>query len=194
MNRKNLPPLPETDIAVLGLLMEKPSYGYEIEQRVESRGMRAWTRIEQSSIYNSLKRLERNGLVRSERKETRGRLRRIYYPTEEGSKALQFEVYRMLSEPAKEITNFDLGLGNIYALPREEAIEALTEYRKTLEKGIEFLGANAKKMRAFGIPIAAWLFERPLAEMQARASWLKGFIKELKQSRFPAEEFTGDQE
>lgn len=48
--------LAETDVAVLGLLAEKPSYGYEIEQRVSSRGMRNWTRMEQSSIYNSLDR------------------------------------------------------------------------------------------------------------------------------------------
>src|SRR5512136_3052053 len=98
--------LPETDVVVLGLLSEKPSYGYEIEQRVQSRGMRNWTRMEQSSIYNSLRRLERNGLVRSERKEADGRLRRIYYPTEQGASSLQNEVYHYLSAPSKELSDF----------------------------------------------------------------------------------------
>lgn len=178
--------LPETDVAVLGLLTEKPSYGYEIEQRVSSRGMRNWTRMEQSSIYNSLRRLERNGLVKSEKKEVDGRLRKIYHPTAEGSQALRKEVYAYLSAPAKELTNFDLGLANIYALSWDKAVEALTTYLASLEEGMGFLDSSARSMRRFGIPIAAWLFERPLAECRARAQWIEGFLEELKDTEFPA--------
>lgn len=190
MHRNNLKSglqnkLAETDVAVLGLLAEKPSYGYEIEQRVSSRGMRNWTRMEQSSIYNSLRRLERKGLVRSERKEVDGRLRRIYVPTTEGSKTLAQEVYNNLSIPAKELTNFDLGLCNIYAIGREKAIDALMHYNRALEETISFFDSNAKKMRAFGIPIAAWLFERPSAECRARVQWIREFIEELKKAEFP---------
>lgn len=179
---------PETDVAVLGLLAEKPSYGYELERRVDSRNMRNWTRMEQSSIYNSLKRLERKGLVSSERKEADGRLRRIYYPTESGYRALKEQVYTYISVPQKELTGFDLGVGNIYALSREEVIKALTAYNESLEKGIEFLRVSAERMRTFGISIAAWLFERPLAEAKARSLWISQFIEELKETNFPNEE------
>jgi DNA-binding PadR family transcriptional regulator len=177
--------LAETDVVVLGLLLEKPSYGYELEQRVSTRGMRNWTRMEQSSIYNSLRRLERNGLVRSEKKEAGGRLRRFFYPTDEGASALQAEVYTLLSTPAKELSDFDLALGNIYALSRDEAIDALSLYLKSLEKSEAFLETNARRMRTFGVPIAAWLFERPLAESRARAEWIKGFMQELQNAPFP---------
>lgn len=180
-------PLPDTDIAILGLLMENPSYGYEIEQRVESRGYRNWTNIEQSSIYNSLKRLERNGLVSSEKKEVEGKLRRIFHPTEKGIVALQTEVYRLLSDPPRPILSFDLGIANIYALSRERAIEALKHYRESQQKGVEFLREHAERMRSLGVVVAAWLFERPMVEIKARISWLDGTIEEIKQTRFPGE-------
>lgn len=179
--------LPETDVALLGLLTEKPSYGYEIEQRVESRGMRNWTRMEQSSIYNSLRRLEANGLVRFEKKEVEGRLRKIYHPTPEGARSLRDEIYRYLSVPAKELTNFDLGLANIFALSWDKAVEALTSYLAALEEGIEFLDASAKIMRRGNFSIAAWLFERPRAECRARAQWIAEFLDELKNTTFPEE-------
>jgi DNA-binding PadR family transcriptional regulator len=192
MNVKNIDPessqrLPETDVAILGLLTEKPSYGYEIEQRVSSRGMRNWTRMEQSSIYNSLRRLERNGLVESVKKEVDGRLRKIYHPTSQGSHFLQREVFTYLSIPAKELTNFDLGLANIYALSWDKAVEALARYLTSLEEGIDFLDSSAKAMRRYGIPIAAWLIERPLVDCRARAQWIKDFLEELKHTPFPGE-------
>jgi DNA-binding PadR family transcriptional regulator len=179
--------LPDTDIAVLGLLMEKPSYGYEIEQRVESRGYRNWTNIEQSSIYNSLRRLERNGLVRSEKKEAEGRLRRIYHPTDEGIQTLQNEVYRLLSDPPRPVSGFDLGIANIYALSRDKAIQALQRYRQSQQQGVEFLREHAERMRSLGVVVAAWLFERPAAELAARVVWLDKTIEELKTLQFPSE-------
>jgi DNA-binding PadR family transcriptional regulator len=179
--------LPDTDIAILGLLAEKPSYGYEMEQRITSRGMRNWTNIEQSSIYNSLHRLERNGLVDSEKKEVDGRLRRIYQLTDDGSQMLHKEIYRLLSDPPRAISSFDLGLGNIFALPKETAIGALSKYLEGQKKGVNFLSGYAKRMRTMGMIVAAWLFERPMLEIQARIAWLEKAIQELKTLRFPKE-------
>ncbi len=179
--------LPDTDIAILGLLMEKPSYGYELEQRIQSRGYRNWTNIEQSSIYNSLRRLERNGLVNSEKKEAEGRLRRIYYPTGQGVRTLQNEVYRLLSDPPRPISGFDLGIANIYALSRDKAIEALQCYRQSQLEGIEFLRERGASMRKFGVVVAAWLFERPRTELEARVAWLDKTIKELETLQFPSQ-------
>jgi DNA-binding PadR family transcriptional regulator len=51
------------ETAILTLLAEQPRYGYEIEQIIAERGMREWTEIGFSSIYNLLKKLEREGLV-----------------------------------------------------------------------------------------------------------------------------------
>jgi DNA-binding PadR family transcriptional regulator len=57
------PGINKREAAILGLLCEKPLYGYTIEKIIEERGMRHWTEIGFSSIYYVLKRLESRNLV-----------------------------------------------------------------------------------------------------------------------------------
>ena len=47
------------ELAILSLVAEQPRHGYEIENVIEQRGMRAWTEIGFSSIYYILKKLEK---------------------------------------------------------------------------------------------------------------------------------------
>ncbi|MEX2144087.1 MAG: PadR family transcriptional regulator, partial [Anaerolineales bacterium] len=55
------------ELAILGLVVEAPRHGYEIEQLIESRGMRNWAEVGFSSIYYILGKLEARGWVRSQR-------------------------------------------------------------------------------------------------------------------------------
>ena len=57
------------EFVVLGLVAEFPSHAYSINQRIDERGMRAWTSIGKSSIYSDLNNLEEKGLVDSYREE-----------------------------------------------------------------------------------------------------------------------------
>jgi DNA-binding PadR family transcriptional regulator len=43
---------------LLGLVAETPSHAYNIDQRIKERGMRNWTNIGTSSIYNIINNLE----------------------------------------------------------------------------------------------------------------------------------------
>jgi hypothetical protein len=54
--------LTDAELLVLGLVAEMPRHGYQLEQVIEQRGMREWTRIGFSSIYFVLGKLEMMGL------------------------------------------------------------------------------------------------------------------------------------
>ena len=58
--------LTDAELLVLGLVVEMPRHGYELELVIELRGMREWTQIGFSSIYFVLGKLERLGLVTAE--------------------------------------------------------------------------------------------------------------------------------
>ncbi len=58
--------LTNTELAVLGLLAERPKHGYQIEQEIALRGMRDWTEIGFSSIYYVLNKLAGAGWLASE--------------------------------------------------------------------------------------------------------------------------------
>ncbi len=56
--------LTPAELTVLGLIVEQPRHGYDLEQVIEERGIRQWTDIAFSSIYYVLAKLEKRGLVK----------------------------------------------------------------------------------------------------------------------------------
>jgi DNA-binding PadR family transcriptional regulator len=78
--------------AILVLLAEKPSHGYQIIQELEARSGGAW-RVSPGSVYPTLQQLEDEGLVRIVAGETE---RRVYELTDAG----KTEAERLQSGPA----------------------------------------------------------------------------------------------
>jgi DNA-binding PadR family transcriptional regulator len=99
------------ELAILSLIAEKSGYGYEIERRIETRGIREWTDIGFSSIYYILRKLETKELVRSRLKsQSYGAARRMYTITEQGRQALYQQVLDTLGTPVPTPRPFLLGL------------------------------------------------------------------------------------
>jgi PadR family transcriptional regulator PadR len=81
---------------VLSLLMSGESYGYQILQRVRrvSGGRLAWS---SAMLYPVLRRMEKDGLIRSEwRVSEENRMRKYYRLTALGRKELEVEKARWL--------------------------------------------------------------------------------------------------
>ena len=69
----------KVEIVVLGLLAEEPMYGYDLLERFRERGMAVWTELSRASVYQVLKRLERDGLVTGKAQKGRvGPDRRVF--------------------------------------------------------------------------------------------------------------------
>lgn len=74
------------DMCVLGCLVDSPSYGYELLQRLEYAGMPAGS---EASIYLVLKRLKEHDLVEAELVASdSGPARKVYQPTDLGHDVL----------------------------------------------------------------------------------------------------------
>ena len=74
------------DLCLLAVMDEGPAYGYEMTKRLRARGLAT---VGEGSIYPLLARLEREGLVETERVASNGGPPRKYYrPSREGRRAL----------------------------------------------------------------------------------------------------------
>jgi DNA-binding PadR family transcriptional regulator len=86
---------------LLGLLLERPGYGYELGKRLDERMGTAW-KLTPSTIYSVLDRLESQEFVRRDVRELTGRPRArervMYHATDQG--ALAFE--RWLASPERK--------------------------------------------------------------------------------------------
>lgn len=70
--------------AVLGLLLQRDAYGYELEERLRSQLGPAWD-LASGHISGTTKALERDGLIEEISRATGGRRRRIFAITESGA-------------------------------------------------------------------------------------------------------------
>jgi DNA-binding PadR family transcriptional regulator len=168
----------DIEAAILGLLCERPQYGYDLDRTINDRGMRNWTRIGFSSIYYVLKRLERSSLIRSGLEAVEGKpSRRNYTITEKGRMAMREKVASALSGSPKLISSFDLGLANITLLSRDEAAECLHKHIASLDERARFLENGIAESMGRGDPYRiTMLFELPLVQLEAERECIEKMI------------------
>jgi len=172
--------LSSTDICILGIVNEKPRYGYEIEKIIEHRGIRNWVDIEFSSVYNTLNRLERKGLLTSETMvDENNRSRKIYRITPEGLEKLKSEVINCLQNPVKQKSTLDLGLANLPVLSKSEILASLNMYLEELSSKKQFFEERISFFIGLGNDLALLLFERPYRLLLAEMEWLLELVKRI---------------
>ena len=126
---------------ILGLVNEKMHEGgchsYDINKRIEERGMRDWTNIGAdfsfSTIYRTLDRLENDGLVESYEQEMDGRKRKIYSITNYGYKVLKKRIFNVLNNYiGKNDEDFYVAFSMLPILTEEQQIDAFTTSLNTI--------------------------------------------------------------
>lgn len=72
------------DTIILYLLLEGPSYGYEVSKKIKERSEEKYI-IKETTLYSAFNRLEKNGYIESfYGTETNGKRRTYYQITEKG--------------------------------------------------------------------------------------------------------------
>lgn len=162
----------DSEIALLGLLAEKPRYGYELDKIIERRGMRAWTDIAFSSIYAVLRTLETKGLVAATTEVAGNRVRKLFAITKEGKKALKEALIALIAEPEPPKDTMMLVLAYITAVPADDADRAfaarLDLLKETKARLIAKLNENEKSPANVRM-----MFERSLAAIEAEIEFAK---------------------
>lgn len=184
------------DLTVLGLVNESQQTGItglQLEDTVERRGMRVWTKIGKSSIYHSLQRLQKWKFAEMETivtfEDNIPPIKQKFFKiTELGKKELKNAVFSILSKHEKLIDPFDIAFGFIQNLTQDEISNAFSQRinsinnRESLLKSKieEFNSASAHGYTFDGSKIyhkaviqhIIALFTRPLAFVEAEKKWL----------------------
>jgi DNA-binding PadR family transcriptional regulator len=168
------------ELAILTMIAEKPRHGYEIEQVIEERGMRAWTEVGFSSIYYLLKKLEKEALIegRMERQPGRGPARVVYKLTSTGKQAVQAGVLQALSAPKRSYPPILLGMANLPGISKGQALTALQTYREGLSSRREQVQTSRESQRPLPFFVEA-MFSYSLTMIEAERAWVEEFIQQL---------------
>lgn len=171
-----------TELAILGLLAEMPKHGYQIEQDIQSRGMRGWADIGFSSIYHILNKLEAAGCLESTQQDTTDRpARKVYSLSPLGWQTYFAAVLARLKEPRPFTTDFPLALANLGTLPIPEIIIALRSHHSALLDQITQLQQKQQAdHQAAQLPwFVDTLFEYSQSQMRASADFIDSLIQKL---------------
>ncbi len=168
------------ELALLSLLSEEPGHGYELEEKIETRGMRDWTDIGFSSIYAILKKLERAGWIKAEPAHSvgKGPPRKVYRITDEGREAQHAAVRLSLSTPGRPNGSLLLGLSNLPILSAGEAREALSEYQESLEANLEQLLRRSEALQPLQDFIQA-MFDYSTTMIATEMAWVRDYLQRL---------------
>jgi len=115
---------------LLALLLEEPMHAYRMRQLIRERSKNSVVNvIRTNSVYQSVDRLRRDGLVRVHKTQrSTGRPdRTIYEITEHGRATLQQWLDAMLSTPAREFPEFPAALATISATTPANALHQLRQ-------------------------------------------------------------------
>jgi DNA-binding PadR family transcriptional regulator len=173
--------------AVLGLLVQRRGYGYDLVQRFEEQVGPAW-QLNAGAIYVALDKLEQEGLVRpvpspdgappTRRRTMRGAPRVTYEATSEGID--RFEDWMTTGSsrsPMREELHLKLALSQPRNLPRlieltyeqeQDCLERLERHRESA--GVEDLVDAAQPWSTIA---SVMVRDAEVAQLQATVEWLR---------------------
>ena len=177
----------KVEVVVLGLLEEGPVHGYDVLERFRDRSMGFWVEVGKASVYQTLQRLERSGLVAGRAQEgTEGPDRRVFRITTAGRKRLR----EAAAELAIELTPFETGAGTALGvsntLPPAGAravADAREQVLRDLREGIAAERARHAHERGPARAISDAMLDRQQALAEAELEWLRSFRIALGKAR-----------
>lgn len=163
--------LTSAELTVLGLILERPQHGYDLEQVIEQRGIRQWTDIGFSSIYYLLTKMEKRGLVHVPKAPATATSRRVFHATPTGGKVAARSTVAHIAELRPVPHPLLVGVANLPLLSDRQYAEALRRRLAQIEVRIAAVQAARQAQAPLPLP-AREVFSYSLRLLEAERSWL----------------------
>jgi DNA-binding PadR family transcriptional regulator len=174
-------------LVILGLLRERPLYGYEIKQIIEEH-MNDWTSIAFGSIYFALDKLADEKFVEKMEVEQAGKRpsRSVYQITDAG----RDEFLRLLRESWQQVErqyfSIDICLFFLNTLPIEEVKNYLRTRQRILQTSLEHIQSHRNEQMSLPeVPrLASAIFDHSLAHTQAELTWVVDLLQKMESGEY----------
>ena len=175
-------------ISVLALLDEAPMHPYEMYQLLRKRRIDRIVKVRPGSLYHTVERLARQGLVEATGTERAGNRpeRTTYAITLEGQRMLKRRVAELIETVMYEYPIFPVALGEAHNLSRTDAIARLSRRADDLDAQIADTAQEVDAARSRNVDEAFMLAADYLRVMlAAERDWLRTTIDRLETKDLP---------
>lgn len=175
-------------LVVLELLTERAMHPYEMQQLVRERHTDQVVKLRAGSLYHTVERLQRGGLIEAVETGRAGRRpeRTVYRITEAGRDQFHADLRELVRTPETEYPLFGVAMAMLGKVSREDAIELLGRRAVALEAkvaaGEQVLSALTKR----GLPrLYTVETEYLLAMCRAELIWVGQLVEEITSGDLP---------
>ncbi|HEY9294351.1 MAG TPA: PadR family transcriptional regulator [Microlunatus sp.] len=169
-------------VSVLALLAERPMHPYEAYGVLMQRRADRLVKVRPGSLYHTVERLARDGLVEATGTEREGGRpeRTTYAITDAGFTAMERWVRETLADPGREYLRFPVALAEAHNLPVASVIELLSDYLHTVEADIVVAEDAIEKLKSWPLDEALWVeVDYLLALRRAERDWIANTVHRL---------------
>ena len=167
------------ETVVLGLQAERPMHGYDLLERFRQRGMGFWVELGRASVYQVLKRLERDGLVTGRNQDGRGGPdRRVFRITKAGRERLRDAVAGLSATLAPFETAAGTALGFAHVVSATTATRAIEARERSLRDLLDAVRTELDRSageRDRGRPVSTAMLELQVRLAETELDWLSMF-------------------
>ncbi|MBB1155412.1 MULTISPECIES: GyrI-like domain-containing protein [Amycolatopsis] len=170
-----MPALTDAELTVLGLLVEQPRHGYELERVIEERGIRAWTALGFSSIYYVLDKLAKRGLIEATGGPRSGKSRATFQATPSGVELCADATREALTTLTPVHARVLIAMANSPGLPDADVHSGLTARLTAVRE--QLAEVRATRTRQEPLPdAAAAIFDYSEAMLTADLTWTESVL------------------
>lgn len=166
-------------LIILGLLKKNPASGYDIRKFMDKE-LGIFSQLEAQSIYYSLKKMEKEGLI--ERKELKGRThlkKYTYYITAKGERSFLELCKEVLLSQSRPFIELDIALYFLPFLDKKEIMPFLRLRLRFLERVKNWLIDKQKEFKEAPANISL-IIDHHSKLVAAEKDFLKGMVKTVK--------------
>jgi DNA-binding PadR family transcriptional regulator len=171
------------ELAVLGLLKEKPMSGYELQKQLTAK-LGAFWRVSFGSLYPCLKRLSAQGALAVIDSPSMSRKKHVYRLTESGE-LLFLELLETADAHDLEQDRFRMRLAFFRYLAPENRIDQLERRRGYLQQRLRDLRGTLRTARDRMDAYTLSLLDHGLEEREREIEWLDRLIAAERQGGLP---------
>ena len=161
------------ELAILGLLKERPMHGYQLQRELSEQLGGLW-RVSYGSLYPSLRRLERDGAISSEA-GAGARRKTVYAITELGERLFLELLQEPPQEGQTEDARFRIRFAFFRYLPPETRVRVLERRRQALQERLTEIKTHLRDPATVDSYQRA-LMEHARAATDADIAWLTDLI------------------
>jgi DNA-binding PadR family transcriptional regulator len=175
-------------IAVLELLHEKPMHPYEMAQLMRERYVDTRVNVKAGSLYHTVERLHRNGLIEIVDTQRDGRRpeRTVYAMTQTGLDEFNQRGRELLGDLVQEFPAYLSGLAVIDELGKESSLLELEHRVTRLRAAVAADQAVLQRLAGDETPPIYWLDWRYQCDHRKfELEWTERLLDDLKSGRIP---------